>query len=265
MLKNYRTAEVLGQGFGPDPDKPAYTYLKGDLTKAYSDKVREVQRSFVFLNLGGPVRAALAVFDRVVSADPGFRKYWLLHSMEKPRIDGSTIVVAPEQRGWTGKLVNQVLLPEKAEVSPVGGPGKEFWVFGENFPNQPRRPGSEYETGEWRVEVSPPAPGAEDVFLNVMQVMDRATPPLPVKRLEEGDRTGFLLSGTTVLFRRDGRRAGRAFTFRSEGGRFLVADLAEGPWQIRRDGGIVKPAAVVWAEQGTLWFEGPPGTYELRR
>ena len=102
VIENH-TGDVLGQGFGPDPHRPVYTYLKGDITKAYSEKVKQVQRSFVYLNLPGtPVRAALAVFDRVVSSNPEFKKYWLLHSMEEPRIAGSSITVAPRQRGWTG-------------------------------------------------------------------------------------------------------------------------------------------------------------------
>jgi heparin/heparan-sulfate lyase len=139
MRTNYRTGEVLGEGFGPDRQRPAYTYLKGDLTRAYSGKIREVQRSFVFLNLERqPVRAALIVLDRVVASSPAFKKYWLLHCMEKPRIDGEVITIVPEQRGWRGKLVNQVLLPAHADITPLGGSGKEFWVFGENFPSHPR-------------------------------------------------------------------------------------------------------------------------------
>ena len=36
---DYQTGQVLGEGFGPNPERPDYTYLKGDLTKAYSSKV----------------------------------------------------------------------------------------------------------------------------------------------------------------------------------------------------------------------------------
>jgi heparin/heparan-sulfate lyase len=54
---------------------PEYTYLKGDITRAYSEKVRQVVRSFVFLNLrNARVPAALVLFDRVVAADPALRK-----------------------------------------------------------------------------------------------------------------------------------------------------------------------------------------------
>jgi heparin/heparan-sulfate lyase len=266
VLENHRTAEVLAQGFGPDAERPVYTYLKGNFARAYSEKVRDAERSFVFLNFGKqPVRAALLVFDRVVSSSADLRKYWLLHSMEKPVIDGSRVIIAPVQRGWRGKLVDQVLLPMDAGISAVGGPGKEFWVVGKNFPNQVKENTPEFEIGDWRVEVASRKGAAETRFLNVMQIMDRETEPLDVKRIARDDFSGALVSGVTVLFRNDGAPANRPVRFRSEGNRFLVAGLSEGTWQVWRDGAVVSPAVLVSAGQGTLWFEGQAGEYELRR
>ena len=47
----YRTGRVLAWGWGPDSQTPEYSLLQGDITDAYSDKVRQVTRTFVFLNL----------------------------------------------------------------------------------------------------------------------------------------------------------------------------------------------------------------------
>ena len=108
----YRTGKVLAHGFGPDPQSPDFTLLQGDITDAYSKKVEQVTRSFVFLNLRDhQVPAALVVFDRVVSADPAFRKYWLLHSLEEPRVrelgrDRLHASTAPR-----GRLTLDVMLP----------------------------------------------------------------------------------------------------------------------------------------------------------
>ena len=46
---------------------------------------------------------------------------------------------------------------------------------------------------------------------------------------------------------------------------FLVTDVAEGTWQVWRDGKIVKPAVTVTGDAGVLNFEGPAGSYSLRR
>ncbi len=240
----YKTGKVLAHAFGPDARRPEYTYLAGDITEAYGPKVKRVERSFVFLNLGGGrVPAALIVYDRVIASDPAFKKYWLLHTMEEPELRGDTAVAALTERGWTGKLVQNVVLPAGAEMRKVGGPGKEYWVFGENFPNVPRGRAEDNETGAWRVEVSPAKPAAEDRFLNVIQVMDRDAAPLDVEKLPCGVRVG----DRVVCF-----EAG-SFT----AAKFLL--VGQGSWQVRRDGKPVKAA------DGVLWFEGPAGRYEVVR
>jgi heparin/heparan-sulfate lyase len=271
LTRGYETGEVLGYGFGPDPHTPRYTYLKGDITKAYGAKVRQAQRSFVFLNLYEPaVPAAMVVFDRVVSSNPAFKKYWLLHTMEEPSIEGDRSVVALSERGWTGKLVNTTLLPPSAEIAKIGGPGKEFWVFGENFPNEPTSGNPlDYELGAWRLEISPPAEAETDLFLNVMQVTDTSSSAVhAVDKIEGKDVVGVQLAGRVALFSSTGRRLERpvSFTAKGEGDlEFLVTDLAGGTWQVRRDGRVLHPARVVTHDAGTLYFKGPAGEYSLRR
>ena len=57
LLRDYRSAEVLGQGFGPDPQKPAYTYLKGDFTKTYCARcVRRNARLCFSTSRANPLR-----------------------------------------------------------------------------------------------------------------------------------------------------------------------------------------------------------------
>jgi heparin/heparan-sulfate lyase len=269
----YKTGQVLGYGFGPDPQRPEYTYLKGDLTEAYTAKVSQVRRSFVFLNLGGgAVPAALIVFDRVVSANPAFKKYWLLHSMEEPALHGNRVTVSLSQRGWTGQLVNTTLLPQagNTEIAKVGGPGREFWVFGENFPNEVKRGNpNDYEIGAWRVELSPKEPAAEDLFLNVMQALERGRgQALAVDRIDSSEMVGVRLAERAVLFSHTSDRTDRPLAFRLRGSgplKCLVSDLAEGNWQVWRDGRIVHPAVPVSGDAGTLYFDGPAGDYSLRR
>ena len=268
LTRGYRTGDVLAQGFGPDPQTPAYTYLKGDLTQAYSSKVREVKRSFVFLNLEGQPRAALIVFDKVVAADPAFKKYWLLHSMEEPQVRGNTTLISLSQRGWTGRLRNTTLLPEpqNAEIVKVGGPGKEFWVFGRNYPTgiKPSQNPNKYEIGAWRIQLAPRAASATDYFLNVMEVGGEGT----VERLSAADLTGVRVNDRVVWFRKDSERSEHPVAFDVTGSgtiQYLVTDLRPGTWQVWRDGRIVIPAVTVTSDAGTLWFQGPPGRYELRR
>ena len=71
-------------------------------------------------------------------------------------------------------------------VEKVGGPGKEFYVFSKTpeakVPPDP-------EMGGWRIQVSPKQPSATNLFLNVMQAMDRSVArPLPVEKISSRAR-----------------------------------------------------------------------------
>lgn len=272
--ESYTVGKMLAHGFGPDASVPEYSYLKGDITKAYSEKVEDVRRSFVFLNLGNEEHpAALIVYDHVVSADPSFRKYWLLHSIEEPQTGTSEFTVMRTKDGDTGKLHCDVLLPEAGNLlmEKVGGPGKEFYVFGENYPNAATtRPDPCNERGEWRVELSPAKAAKEDCFLNVMQMTDNVTEPLPVAGIYSDKTAGAVIADRAVLFSRDGGRlkGNVAFTIPETGVetvKVLVTDLEAGTWQIRKDGGILMQGVPVGSDDGTLYFEAAPGRYELRR
>jgi heparin/heparan-sulfate lyase len=272
LNKDYKTGEILAHGFGPDYEKPEYTYLKGDITEAYSDKVKQVRRSFVFLNFKEQdVPAALIVFDKVISSNKEFKKYWLLHSIEEPEIDGQKITITRTKNGDRGKLVNTTLLPaaDNAELKPVGGPGKEFWVFGKNYENNPtRHPDTANERGAWRVELTPKKASEKDHFFNVMQVMDREQKDiLEVEHLRSdsleaaqiGDRVVAFSETTEVIDNPVNLSISNEGTYK-----ILITDLDPGTWQIRRDGEVFIPAIPV-RDNGILYFEGKQGQYEFLR
>ncbi len=273
----YRTGKVLAHGFGPDPQTPDFTFLQGDITEAYSKKVRQVTRSFVFLNLrNSQVPAALVVFDRVASTDPAFRKDWLLHTLEEPRIESTSAVVDCTRYGNRGRLTLDTLLPANASLTKVGGPGKEFWVFGQNYANDvdPKRlERSSIETGAWRIEVSPPAAAADDLFLNVMQVIDRqSSARRPVRTIDTSDRVGCIIEGPgtswLVLMRRDSQRSAEPVKLVIPGdrtSRILVTDLSSGQWHAQREGSTEARDLAVSEDSGTAWFEGPAGAWTLSR
>ncbi len=274
LSEEYTVGRVLAHGFGPDAKLPDYSYLKGDITKAYTKKVKEVKRSFVFLNLEDEtVTAALIIFDKIVSSNPDFKKYWLLHNIDEPFIDGNTFIVTRTKNGDTGMLHNSVLLPSGDEVrlEKVGGFGKECWVFGKNYPNDamPPYPDPANERGAWRMEVSPVKPVAENYFLNVMQVADNTCKKLnKVKRLDGVRIVGVQISDRVVTFSKDTTPLSGHFQLKVEGEgilKFVITDLKPGNWQVLKDGDVYLPIQEVKSDDGILYFEGMAGEYEFRR
>lgn len=274
LSDEYTTGQVLAHGIGGDYMTPEYSYLSGDITKAYSDKVKEVKRSFVFLNLKSEkVPAAMVVFDKVVSKNPEFKKHWLLHSIEEPQVSENGIVIKRTKDGDSGMLSNTVLLPakENLDMQVIGGKGKEFWVNGTNYANAPQagRPDPRNERGEWRVEVSPSAPANEDYFLNVIQVADNNCNELHKASLLRGENlVGAVIADRIVTFSKNGETINGKAKMDVQGNgtfKFVMTDMKPGTWQVKKDGKIFIPYKWVGTEDGVLSFEGGSGHYEFFR
>jgi heparin/heparan-sulfate lyase len=164
-------------------------------------------RQFVFL---APDHFVIA--DRVISTKPEYRKTWLQHTAEEPRLDGTTFTAAQEE----GRLFCRTLLPEKPAISIVGGPGKQFWSDGRNWPlpASSKVPNTHPLLGQWRVEVSPRNAVSEDLFLHVIQTGAATDQKMAATRLlRENGRTGAAFrSGAAewqVLFDNQGPAGGR--------------------------------------------------------
>ena len=197
-----------------------FVYVAGDATACYQHGVikREGQaelgekcslatRQLVFL-----LPNHFVVFDRVTSTDPGYRKDWLLHTAHEPVISGKTIRADHRQ----GRMLLRTLLPADAVLTPVGGPGKEYYAAGKNWSIVDRglKPENLAMMGQWRVEVTPGAARAEDVFLHVIQVGDQQLESMDDVELVETDRTAGvrLTSGDRtweVAFNTTGELGGR--------------------------------------------------------
>ncbi|MBT7098338.1 hypothetical protein HN937_13240, partial [Candidatus Poribacteria bacterium] len=263
----YAYGHVTGHAFGPDARQPVYSYIAGDITNAYaSAKASTVVRSMVTLNTGDATYpATLIVHDRLISTRPDFRKTWLLHSIEQPTVNGTTITVrrVGEAYGggaYGGKLVAESLLPREADIDVIGGPGREFWIesAGTNFAATKAAPA---EPGAWRVEVS--TDGArEHEFLHVLTVMDDTTPAGPRVTTVEAERAVAVdVLGHVVVFA-DGEP--EFVTADGETRHVLVCGLASGAWDVSRDGVAVDVLRVT-SDAASAYFEADPGAYALTR
>lgn len=181
-----------------------FTYIASDATECYGEKCTEAVRQFVFV-----YPDYFIVYDRVTSADPSYHKEWLLHTKEKPRISGNVM----RADSGDGRLFCQTFLPENANLSLVGGPGKEYWVGDRNYPldektnekyqAEAKKLGRGPYMGSWRLEVKPTAENKSDRFLNVLTAayVDRMS-PLNAKYVKAPGKDGvsFKVNGQKFIF-----------------------------------------------------------------
>jgi hypothetical protein len=192
-------------------DDGEVVYVALDLTGAYNSdkyvsepnksKVHEVTRQIVYFR---PQKEGnldcVAVFDRVRATDPSFEKRILWHFPNNVLVSGKETKVAEGEFAYDGDLAEtdtgggrlfiRSVYPKGARINKVGGPDKEYWVFGKNFP-VPDTPW-EHGYGSWRIEIMPPAQQNDDCFLTLLFPADKSAAGAPnVTRLAGKDTLGF--------------------------------------------------------------------------
>ncbi len=146
--------------------RPAYDYARGEAGRAYSpEKLRRFTRELLFLRRTPPAGTSrVLVVDDVALAGRELETRWLLHTVAEPRPAGRGVTV----RAGGGELAVVPLAPD-VEVRTVGGPGREFWVDGRNYPPA-RMPRSAPPPGAWRIELVPRQPAREIVFVTELVI-----------------------------------------------------------------------------------------------
>jgi len=264
----YKRGTVLAYDFGPNKITPDYSYLKGDITAAYTNKVTNYKRAFVFLNTGNPtVPAIFIVHDFVVSSNSNFKKTWLLHSVQEPSFNGNVTTIVRNEKGYSGKLVNTTLLPLLSNISltKVGGTGNEFSVGGVNYPQNMRSSNNSWDGAAWRVELSPVTASQTDVFLNVIQVTDASNNILlPIETIETTEMTGVQISNRIVLFSKDSNLKNHPIYLNIKGSEIfnvLITDLEKGDWEITGP----ESSCIVRNDNNLIYFQATAGNYLITK
>lgn len=201
-----------------------FSYIASDATEAYGKKCGECVRQFVHI-----LPDVFIVYDRVKSSKPEFRKEWLLHSQNEPKVNDRIFSFDSNR----ARLFGQALLPKDVKLEKVGGKGREFWAQGKNWELDLRfqedaeklakESGRGPYYGAWRMELKPGTARTTDRFLNVLTASDVSVAKPPETEYVGDDvfdgaaisLPGIVRNGTNgtlkavFMFRRDGAVGGR--------------------------------------------------------
>lgn len=198
--------KIIGSRLLEMRETEQYVYVASDATASYhEDKAEKVIREFVWC-----APDVFVIFDRVVSDEPDYKKTWLYHTADEPIFDGN---LEFSEKSQGGKSICRTLFPKDAVVTKIGGPGRQFWSDGRNWPIPELTP-EDYGynkrhlfppndhplVGQWRVEVTPAKAAASDVFMHMIQVGNNSLKSLPkTKTFEDAQAMGveFKYNGKT--------------------------------------------------------------------
>ncbi len=198
---------------------PYFTYAVGDASRSYDrKKLVEFKRAFLHVQPDWFV-----IYDRVVTTKPDLPVRWLLHSIDQPEVTGGTVSIINGE----GRLDCRTLWPSEPGIEVIGGPGREFWVDGKNYPPK----GKDSEQGAWRIEVTQDGTTRYE-FLHALCATSSSVTEMDHMKvsLEESTFTvGFWESGrwVEVVFSRDwspGDPVSGHITVRAAGTGFVLID-----------------------------------------
>jgi len=265
QAENNHRATLESHYIGPDDITPAFSYIKGDLTKSYSpEKMESYKRSMVFMDtFNETYPGSMIVFVRVVSKNAQFPKKWLLQAVTQPEVSGNKITITNTKEGCNGKLVNTTLYPEIGETKIVGDIDK-FISDGAEHPTKTTDASPTYRSGI-RCEVVPENSAKEDIFLNAMYVTDADgnAPDLPLIYEETKEFMGVTLLDRMVMFSKSGNCVSNSFkiTVRENETLCLITDVSAGKWKVSGNGDTFVLAAS--EENNAIVFRAKSGEYSV--
>jgi len=185
-----------------------------DITSAYTNthsgqgtfshrtgRVERLWRTFGY----DSVDDVVVIFDQLLTTQPGFRKRWLLHTIDAPLRSKHGFSVAKLPDGATGgsggHLEGHILLPKTPRVHIVGGNNAAFLVDGTNYDEdgaleKQMLKRKKTEPGAWRIEISPENDAVDTLFLIVMLPSSLTSSPThQVRLVEEKDMLGCEIVG----------------------------------------------------------------------
>ncbi len=249
-----------------------YSYISGDITKAYSDKAELVKRSMMFKDTG--IEDAPAVFfvmDKLTSSDKAFKKSFLFQCLVEPEVNGNAITIRRKKIDGKlgGELTNQVLYPKNYEMNVVGGVGSQWLVNGINYyPQTFNNILTRLDMGWGRIYISPEEQNETDYFLNVMYMNDigKYEKVQTAELIENDIFLGGKVLNAVTLFNKNNTPVESSAEFNFEGQdeyNISVTGLSEGIWKIEKDGAVVAENITVTKDASVIDFKSTGGNFVL--
>lgn len=249
--------------------KYLYSYMGGDMTRAYDKETADEVTRYMFAvateNKECPL--VFVTFDRITAKDASFKKTALIHIQEEPHLtDDGFAIITTTRRNTNGKMILQNISFD-VNYNVIGGEGREFWVNDSNCPHKKKIcEGSLEEYGWGRIEISPVTPEKTNHILTVMYVTDIANESAPIKAKDIGAQklSGAEIFGKAILFPKNEKLLAEEATFIvSDDAECYVAGVMAGKWAVSKDSTVFK-TVVVEESSHLLTFTAGAGVYTIK-
>ncbi|SCD19150.1 Hypothetical protein PSM36_0316 [Proteiniphilum saccharofermentans] len=267
----FNNGTVISTDFGPSSKTPRFSYFSVNLKNAYSDKIEDYTRQFCFVNLeNDTIPALIVLMDKMITANPNFKKYWQINSHTKPVISNGRFVLENRMRERVGKTYVQLLTPKSGTYSVELLSGRDAnSSFGTKYEIPSREMTRNLpETNGHRFMVSPLKPQKSDHFLASFQVVAGDQKPIDISCTETNDNYFLSFEDYLLAINKETELTDSPFPMVvPECGhptqQVVIMGLKEGLWNISNDPGSVNFDVEVLPDKNTIYFQMTSGTYKI--
>lgn len=260
----FRYGKTLATYVGPNTQRPFFSYIWSDLTKAYSDKVEGYTRGMCFVNLADQdCPAALIVVDRMTTRH-GIKKYWTVNSLTKPEETARGVDIYSKRDFMRGKLSVNMFLPREIKKEIAGG-GKATSFFGQTL--TPPLPTATQAQG-YRTMISDANEQDTALFAAVMLIGAENGKKPQVTCKQNWNNIVFTINNRIVVMPSVSKPQDTGFRFTVPAGKdktyyCLLTGLQTGLWNIcSLNSKKLNVEATVTPEEGSVFLQLEPGEYQ---
>ncbi len=265
----FNNGTVISTDFGPSSKTPLFSYFSVNLKNAYSTKIEDYTRQFCFISLDNDsIPALIVLMDKMITADPNFKKYWQINSHQQPKITGKEFILENSIQGRKGKTHVQLLLPDKENYAvELFSEEEAHSSFGTKYDIPARVVEMNYpETNGHRLMVSPFNSRKSDDFLALFQVVAGEHNPLDVEFSITKDSYLLAFEEHIISINKKIEITARPFSLKipksgKSSRRIIVIGIKEGIWNIKDQTRAIDFDVVVSPGKNTIYFQSIAGDY----
>ena len=259
----YRVADPEGASYSVKDGKTEYAYIASNIAPAYDEDVEYLSRRMLSIfTESADFPMIFACYDRIMAADPGFRKAILLHTMNEPVINGNIVTLA----NGGGKLVASYISNSDIDILPLGGENSNRLINGNQCGISNFR-GDGWKSLWGRIEVVPKEGNKTDSVLSVMYVTgEENEKTLEAEKLSGYGILGAKIMNNALLFIEKLPCPDSSYEIEVAGEgelTYYVSGLSEGKWKVKA--GNKSLTVKVSADERFARFAAPAGRLTLKK
>ncbi|WP_298646139.1 hypothetical protein [uncultured Proteiniphilum sp.] len=266
----FNNGTILSADFGPSQTMPTYSYFSVNLKGAYSPKIEDYIRQFCFVNLeNDSIPAIIVLFDRMITSDPNFKKYWQVNTLNHPVIQNNHIALENRVEDRIGKTHIKILVPEIKDYTTTvlsGDDANSSFAYKYEVPGRIIERNFPEAKGH-RIMLSPAEPSKEDSFLTFFQLSAEHISPIEVKHRENEHFHELSFADYIICMNKELDLISDKFTLKlpsnSSSSKIILTGLKEGKWIVKRNDGKIIFDVDVLPNKNTIYFQSPEGVYDI--